>query len=162
VASRARRRFGGVALGLSIALLASCEPRAAPSRDGGTMRDATRDAPEPDAGLLGTFETVYPTLSLRCATCHSGPMASGGLDLGGSRRRVYAALVGPDRASTDASCSDMPIERVTPSDPDASFLFRKVAGTQGACGMRMPPGGSLTPRELAAIEAWIAAGAPPP
>lgn len=59
---------------------------------------------------------------------------------------------------------------VEPGDPDASYLWAKLNGTQveaGGSGVDMPKArageeaGILTTAELETIEAWIAQGAPP-
>lgn len=54
--------------------------------------------------------------------------------------------------------------RVLPGDPDASFLYAKVASTHD-CGDRMPNAAfpfsfpPLPPDEVETIRSWIAAGA---
>lgn len=66
----------------------------------------------------------------------------------------YASLVG--RAS-----SEMPsLLRVTPGNPDASYLYRKLAGT-GITGDRMPQGRSpLSAAGIKLVRDWIRRGAP--
>jgi hypothetical protein len=90
----------------------------------------------------------------RCATsaCH----ASGGnyptLEAAGA----YAALV-----SAPSFEAAMPL--VTPSDVTKSYLDYKLRGdmsSAGGAGAIMPPDGALAPADIAAIEAWIANGAP--
>jgi hypothetical protein len=50
---------------------------------------------------------------------------------------------------------------VVAGNPEASFLFQKMAGTQGAGGRGiMPPAGAVTAAELELVRAWIAEGAP--
>ncbi len=57
------------------------------------------------------------------------------------------------------------MNRVEPGDPEASYLIHKLAGTHldvGGEGERMPRNGPLlSADELAAVESWIADGAPP-
>lgn len=85
-----------------------------------------------------------------CLSCH-GSAALGGLDLSTD---PHAATVG-QAAATDSS-----LVLVVPGDPQASFLYRKAAGLQGADqGTAMPPPSGLPAAELAALEAWIADGA---
>jgi len=88
------------------------------------------------------------------ATCHSSASPSAGLDL--SQESAYLNLI--DVPATMAAGK----KRVVPSDPNASFLLHKLAGTQGASeGARMPLIGPALPAdELALVRAWIAAGAP--
>jgi len=63
-------------------------------------------------------------------------------------------------------CSNRPVTRVVPGDPDASFVMTKVHAQDVICslGTRMPPppADRLPACEIAAIAAWIAAGAPGP
>ena len=52
---------------------------------------------------------------------------------------------------------------VTPSDVSKSYLDYKVRGdmsSAGGSGTIMPADGALDPADIAAIEAWIANGAP--
>ncbi len=49
--------------------------------------------------------------------------------------------------------------RVTPSDPDNSYLVQKVEDAPGIMGQRMPVGGQLSSFEIGLIRDWIAAGA---
>src|SRR5206468_2098967 len=82
-----------------------------------------------------------PILARNCFGCHGDGKTSGldarsrdGLLRGGSR--------GP---------------ALVPGRPDASRLYRYIAGLEKPA---MPPGGPLSPADVATIEAWIEAGAP--
>ena len=68
--------------------------------------------------------------------------------------RAYANIV--NRPSTE-----MPsLQRITPSDPSNSYLYRKVIGS-GITGDRMPQGGPfLTDAQIKLIRDWIRRGAP--
>ncbi|MEM7604733.1 MAG: DUF1588 domain-containing protein [Myxococcota bacterium] len=49
---------------------------------------------------------------------------------------------------------------IVPGDPDGSWLYRKIAGTQGAAGGALMPLGASSPREdIAVLGEWIRAGA---
>lgn len=75
----------------------------------------------------------------------------GGLDLSAD---AYAALV--ERKSVQ-----WPKEtRVVPGEPQRSLLFRKLAGTQGKFGQRMPLSSHADPALVEAVRVWIASGAP--
>ena len=51
--------------------------------------------------------------------------------------------------------------RVSPTDPDASYLIRKLEGGPGISGDQMPPGGPFIPAaEIQRIRDWISDGAP--
>lgn len=100
-------------------------------------------------------ETVEPLLAKRCVACHNKASPGSGLTL--QKGTGYAALV--DVPSTQAK----DVMRVAPGDPEASYLFRKLVGTQkdvGGSGVRMPIGGKLTDTEIALVETWILGCAP--
>jgi hypothetical protein len=70
----------------------------------------------------------------------------------------YANLVGA--ASEEA----MGLNRIEPGDPQASYLWHKLSGTQldvGGSGTPMPQIGMLTAEQMQAIEDWIVGGALP-
>ena len=59
-----------------------------------------------------------------------------------------------------ASLQQGNVLRVAPGDPDASYLVRKVQGTAGISGQRMPlVGPPLDQATIDQIRSWIAAGA---
>jgi cytochrome c553 len=98
---------------------------------------------------------IAPLLKVRCAACHLTGEEAGGMAL--HPRAAYRTLVGVKSAGS-------PLLRVQPGAPDASYLLRKLEGTQveaGGGGMRMPMDGeALSAAEIQTIRAWIAAGAP--
>jgi hypothetical protein len=107
-----------------------------------------------------------------CTSCHLGMSPPAGLNL--TSGSAHANLV-------DQNSTELPsMKRVssTDHDPAHSYLFNKVNGTHaalpgcpniticfgpstGPCGGKMPCGGTLSPGDLAKIQAWIAGGAPP-
>jgi hypothetical protein len=109
---------------------------------------------------------VMPVFAQSCAfsSCHGATVGSAnGVFLGADAARVHAGLVNA-RGSELAS---MPF--VTPGDPRASFLLRKMDGSQcaldaacagGACGDAMPKGsGPLEVATRDVVRRWIAQGA---
>lgn len=111
----------------------------------GDEADPPSDSVEADPEI--TFGDVEPILTRRCASCHT----DGGL-LGrppeGLRLDGYAAVLsGSDRVV------------VVPGDPAASELMRRIVGRALP---RMPLDGPpyLDPDQVAAMRAWIEAGAP--
>jgi len=53
------------------------------------------------------------------------------------------------------------LQRVSPNNPDASYLIRKLEGGPGISGSRMPPGGPFIPAaNIQRIRDWITDGAP--
>jgi len=107
----------------------------------------------PLAAVFSSIDGVV--LSPRCATCHDG---ASGTPLTLSPESAYLELVGV------ASTQVPDLLLVAPSEPAASYLLSKLRGTQaqvGGSGDQMPPGGdALSEDEIAAIESWIASGAP--
>jgi hypothetical protein len=116
--------------------------------------------------VLVTVQNVAPiTLSQlqsqifgpTCAVsgCHSGPTSSvlpTGMDLT-STANSFAALVNV------ASLQVGTLNRVTPDDPDNSYLVQKLEGT-AAVGGRMPQGGPfLDQATIDMVRQWIADGA---
>jgi hypothetical protein len=101
-----------------------------------------------------SFAEVWPILEGRCGTmgCHanlSPPLLP-------DQSAAYANLV-------DAPATSAMANYVEPGDPDGSYLWHKLVGTQssvqGGGGFTMPVGGELCGIEFQAIYAWILAGA---
>ena len=123
--------------------------------------------PEPTWTSL-YHEVIKP--SCASATCHGqdGLSAAGGLDLG-DPETAYESLCGgagcpgvPARFRLP-DVSACPRERpvlIVPGDAERSFFYRKVADAVPPCGARMPRNQQpLYPEEIAAMAAWIRAGA---
>ncbi len=91
--------------------------------------------------------TVLPILQQNCFKCH-GPLAQrirSGLTMNGSA----SLLRGGDRGPA-----------IVPGDPDASLLVTAVRRTDP--DLSMPPRTPLAAEDVAAIERWVALGAPWP
>lgn len=119
---------------------------------GGTDTGGTDTGPSEPA--LSHAQVVQPIWDRACAHCHDSG-GDGGLSL--TADNAYGELV--DVPSNQA---DMPL--VTPGDPEASYLWHKLVGTQdavGGGGSLMPEGRDLTADELATVERWIREGAAP-
>jgi hypothetical protein len=87
-----------------------------------------------------------------CTTCHAGASAPLGLRL--EEGVSFAMLVNVQSVQAPS------LARVTPGDPDASYLIHKIEGT-AAVGGRMPLNGPPLPAEtIAVIRQWITDGAP--
>lgn len=116
----------------------------------------------------GTFEMVPPSpdpapsfsriqdeiFTPRCALpgCHAPPDPQQGMNL--SEGVAWDSIVGVP--ATELSTFD----RVSPSDPEGSYLLLKIEGDPQIVGERMPFGGPyLSDAEIATVRAWIAAGA---
>ena len=87
---------------------------------------------------------IHDTGQYKCRTCHSYFGA-------GSEDELYGVLM---EAEVEGH------SMVVPGDPDSSLLYLKVAGGEPPVGEAMPLNYAfLEDEELAAVEAWILAGA---
>ena len=87
-------------------------------------------------------DQVLPALRTRCIVCHNGPSAQKGLLVSTVRDLLRGGESGP---------------AVVPGDPATSLILEMVSGDEP----KMPPAGApMTDDEVAALRAWIAAGAP--
>ncbi len=100
-----------------------------------------------------TLEDVQPILSGSCALpgCHAGASPAQGMNLGVGQ--TFSNVV-------NVASRELPsMNRVTPNQPDNSYLVHKVQGTHldaGGSGSRMPLGRSpLSRDEIDLIRAWI-------
>ena len=107
--------------------------------------EAPSSGPSPPAAAGGPsfVSTVAPVLASRCVRCHGNRRKSGGLSLA-----TFADM----KAGGDSG----PL--VVPGNPAESPLFYRCAEDDPET--RMPKGGQLQDDELAALRAWIQAGAP--
>jgi mono/diheme cytochrome c family protein len=109
----------------------------------------------PAAATLTQIQTAVFTP--RCTVCHDGSQPPGGI-LPGSMNLTagnsFANLV-------NVPSQEQPnLLRVKPGDPDNSYLIRKLEGTAGISGSRMPLGGPfLDQATIDQVRSWIAAGA---
>jgi hypothetical protein len=104
-----------------------------------------------------TLEDVQPILSGSCAFagCHAGTSPAQGMNLGDGQ--TFSNVV-------NVASRELPsMNRVTPNQPDISYLVHKIQGTHvgvGGSGSQMPLGRSpLSPDEIELIRAWIEGGA---
>lgn len=128
--------------------------------DGDTMPGDADDEP-----MAPTLTMVRDQVfNVRCSTCHVAGSPPRGLILGPNLpiATLYDNIV---NVAADQSTLDY----IEPNNPQASFLFRKIAGTHetangcsaGTCGGRMPQGqAALSQTLIDLVEDWIADGAP--
>lgn len=90
-------------------------------------------------------EQIKPVLQ-ECAACHGGVKQTSGLSVL-SRERLLSE-------------TDSGVPAVVPGDPEASELFLRVSSDDP--DLRMPPEAALEAHQVAALEDWIARGAPWP
>lgn len=115
--------------------------------------DGEPATPPPATVTLTQLQTTIFTPS--CAGCHTGGGSSlpSSMNLS-SASASFAALVGV------ASTEQPSLQRVNASNPDDSYLVRKIEGAPSISGSRMPLGGApLDPALITNVRAWITAGA---
>jgi hypothetical protein len=113
------------------------------------LNSASAQAPRPASAAsysTSRFETeIRPLLTSRCAPCHAGgPGTSGGLGVT-SREALL-------KGGSSGSAIDL-------QSPEKSLLLRAVSYHETR---KMPPDAPLTAQQVAALRAWIVAGAPWP
>lgn len=139
----------------SLSLLLACCCGTGCSGDGTGLDANGRPAGEPSGPLVAEFASIQEhVFTPICTGCHAGAGAPLGLRL--TEDAAYAALV-------NAPSVEVPsLRRVAPGNPAASYMLQKISGT-AAVGGRMPLGAPpLSPDMIAAIQQWIADGAPAP
>jgi hypothetical protein len=98
------------------------------------------------------FETTDSSGRLACTNCHNGnAFVPGNLRAGSS----YATLV------NTRSVQRPDLFRVSPGNPENSYLIHKLEGRPGIVGQRMPRGTGpfLTDGQILVIRRWIELGA---
>jgi hypothetical protein len=101
------------------------------------------------------FNTTDSTGRSACIACHTsnGRIPPAGLDL--TSAVSYSRLV-------NVSSTERPgVNRVTPGDPENSYLIHKLDGRPGIVGTRMPRGTGpfLSDGQMLVIRRWIELGA---
>jgi len=128
-------------------------PDAAADQRGSSAPDAA-----PAATGVDLFRPVHDAFATFCADCHHGDFSRG-------PSGTYKHLMGMTEKSVECA---PPRPRVKPGDPEGSVIYQKIASDTPSCGNRMPNtckvalGNCLSTKEIAAVKAWILAGAPPP
>jgi hypothetical protein len=104
---------------------------------------------------LDEIQAAIFTPSCASAACHSNGNQAAGLALGDANTS-FTEMVGEFSNQNGQSA----VLLVAPNDPDASYLVRKIEGTAGITGSRMPLGAAaLSQAEIDQIRDWISAGA---
>lgn len=109
----------------------------------------------PTTSGVNFSKDVQPIFTAKCAICHQGGAAPGGLGL--ESGSAYKNLV-------NVKSTESPLQRVAPGAPDKSYLLNKLLGTQGqvgGSGAQMPFGQPpLSQSQINSIQQWISQGAP--
>ena len=105
--------------------------------------------------LLSFRRNIQPIFTTNCAVvgCHVPGDPASGLNL--AQGFAYASLV-------NVPAEEYASVRVVPNDPDASYLYLKIAKNPPPYGWQMPApatGGVLTETEKTTVKRWIQQGA---
>ena len=140
--------------------------RPVPRDDGSPSVVSAQDPRDP---LAPTWTSIYEDLLVArgcgSSACHGGASTNVGFHVRSSSSETYAELVGAiaggDVAGPELGCQAMGT-LVMRGVPDESLLLAKLGPADAVpCGDAMPSGGiPLSAADLAAIRAWIEAGAP--
>lgn len=104
------------------------------------------------------FGVLQGILDTNCQGCHTNGQGSGGFLI--NFDVVRTEMLGPLPENGAPASSTYPsFRRVVPGRPDLSLVYLKLSCSGGPSGNQMPPGGSLTPAELALFYDWIRGGA---
>ena len=107
------------------------------------------------------FASVLSIFKTRCVPCHSaGAFAVPKTSLYLTADVAYSSLVG---VAADETCAGI---LVVPGSPSQSYLVQKLTEQTPCSGVQMPmayeaPFMGLTSAQMATIQSWIDAGAPP-
>lgn len=149
-------------LGTLFAPVLACSSSTEEGADGGpdaaptatATATATQQPEPPDSGpvepTLSSLQTSIFSRTCANGRCHSGARPSAGLSL--EAGKTHGQLVGV--ASTAAAGQT----RVVAGNAADSLLVKLLKGPSNGVA-RMPVGGSLSASDIAAVEAWVAAGA---
>ena len=159
VADIRRRRAplcAAVALVLGLAASSGC------AGDGPSVDTTAVPTPTPTPGASDTYGRIQrEVFDVHClsAGCHDAAGQAAGLvlDAGVS----YGDLVGV--MPTNPIAAARGLLRVTPGDPEQSYLYVKLSAAGGVLGSRMPLGQPPLPAdEIELVRSWILDGAPAP
>jgi len=105
-----------------------------------------------------TFEMVQTqvfAVSCTFSSCHGANSPQQGLNL--TLDQAYTNLV--NVASTELAALGVAEDRVTPSEPDRSYILEKLRSDSPRSGVRMPIDQPLDAARIDMVARWIAAGA---
>ena len=103
--------------------------------------------------ILADIQASVFTPTCAASSCHDAENPQQGLDLSSAAASATTSINVPS--------TEVDKDRVVPSDVDASYLFDKLIGRDNIVLDPMPQlGFPLCDAKIAAVEAWIAAGAP--
>lgn len=109
-------------------------------------------APPSDSATFSRVLTEVFVPSCALAGCHGGVAPQAGLSL--EAGRAYGKLVNVP------SVQRPELFRVTPFDPDASYLVKKLRGDPDIVGSPMPASGTIGAEERQLVVDWVRRGAP--
>ena len=124
----------------------SCGQRKLPFEPGGSG-----PPPDPNATFTRVQNEVF-TGNCVIAGCHATLGAREGMSLAAGQ--AYGNIV------RVPSVERPDLFRINPSNPDLSYMVKKLRGDADITGLRMPDGGSLTPAQIQLVIDWVRRGAP--
>jgi len=125
--------------------VASCGQRKLP------FEPNTGPPPDPNATFTRVQNEVF---SGNCAIagCHARLGAQQGMSLAAGTAYANTVRV-PSKERPD-------LFRVSPGNPNGSYLVKKLRGDPDITGLKMPDGGTLTPAQVQLVIDWVRRGAP--
>lgn len=111
--------------------------------------DDVESTPTPAPVSFAALEADILVPTCGFSACHGN--GAGGLTL--KAGQSYTNLVGVPSVQVPASM------RVSPGNPDDSYLIQKLEGAAGIVGDPMPPGTPLDADDLALFRRWVEEGA---
>ncbi len=119
-----------------------------------------------ESNAQDTYPQIYQLMQAKCASCHSGDVPAGQLDLSGSEQEVYNALVGT--FPVNPSAANKGYQLVKPGYPRESFFYKKInAALDPDFQLTASEGGlmpvyqeAMTDPEIELVRQWIVHGAP--
>lgn len=158
-----RARWDVVGAALAACALAACAPQGDDAQQANNAQ-ANNVATGTDApGFAQLHHRIFEQPSCSSMACHGGERGIAGLSFD-DPQAAYDRLV--SGAPTNSPAASAGMKLVDPGAPDNSFLLTKLEASVEALaeaghGAPMPMTGSrLGPQSLAAVRAWIQAGAP--
>ena len=143
-----------------LVLLAACSDEEEETVVPTTIPASTTPTPAPTptcpGGALdatwGCIQNLVFTASCASSGCHSG-----------SSRQAGLSLTAQDSPSIVGRASTQGLALIDPTNPDGSYLIRKLEGGPGISGSRMPLGQTPLPdATIQFIRAWVTDGATVP
>ena len=102
-------------------------------------------------------EQIFSAFS-SCKLCHSNALKLGELDLESPGRAARLKDTPAKHVQISVAGAQCPVGDllIDSANVGESWILKKLNGTQGTCGDRMPAGSTLSPDQLSCMTAWVA------